>query len=392
MSNRSVLITGATGIMGGWVVGEALTQGYTPVVLMRDADPGQARQRLAAILRLVGKEEDLDQVRVVQGDTRLPQLGMNSAAVRNVSAEVGGMIHCAACTSFNPRQRKEVWATNVEGCRHVVDFVSKAGIPLYHVSTAYVAGRRSGRAHEDELIGDYGFNNPYEESKFRAEHIVHEAIAQERIQAAIFRPGILVGAAHAQGRISQFLNFYHFLRLIDMASRGRLNGTRVIRISANPEATKNLVPVDWAASALWAIIEAEGPCARTYHLTNPRPASHQSVQEWANAYLKPSKVRIEFQADGGDRAGDDAGGSLRGYAAYLHGEPHFDRANTDRALGGQLAFPAVDSELYGVLLEYAQFRRWKGIFGCPTNPVRIATKVNNEHKESALTRNAAAVG
>ncbi len=390
MSNRSVLITGATGIMGGWVLGEALDRGYAPIALMRDADPAHARERLAAILRLVGREDGLEHVRVVRGDTRQPRLGVSETDAEFLRANLGGMIHCAACTSFNPRQRDEIWATNVEGCRHVLDFLDGTGIPLYHVSTAYVAGRRPGRAREDELIGGYGFNNPYEESKYEAERLVHEAMDAGRIQAAVFRPGILVGAANAQGRISQFLNFYNFLRLVDLASGGRFNGTRVISFAANPEATKNLVPVDWTAEALWSIIEADGPSAKTYHLTNPNPVSHHSVREWANAYLKPANVRIDFLAhDGGGE--DVSPGSLREYAAYLQDEPCFDRTNTEQALAGTLPFPEVGPALYVELLEYARLRRWRGIFGCRANPMNLGG-VAKEKSQSASAGNTAAVG
>ncbi len=392
MSNRSVLITGATGIMGGWVLGEALDRGYAPVVLMRDASPAQAKERLTAILRLVGREDGQEQVSVVRGDTSAPRLGVSDADADYLRSNLGGMIHCAACTSFNPRQRAETRATNVEGCQHVLDFLAGTDIPLYHVSTAYVAGRRPGRAYENELLDTHGFNNPYEESKYEAEWLVHEAMTDGRIQAAVFRPGILVGAAGAQGRISQFLNFYNFLRLVDLASSGRLNGRRAIPFSANPHATKNLVPVDWTAAALWTIIEAEGPSAKTYHLTNPNPVTHQSVREWANAYLKPANVRIDFVDQGSENAEDASrGGSLREYAAYLHDEPYFDRANTDEALAGTLPFPEVGPELYVKLLEYARLRRWRGIFGCRANPMHFAGVAKDE-EQSSSAGNTAAVG
>lgn len=367
MRNGSVLITGATGIMGSWVLGEALMRGYAPIALMRDATPEAARARLTSVLSLIGLEHRVAEIRIVRGDARRPDLGLHPAEVAELRASLGGMIHCAACTSFSPREDAELWATNVGGVANVLHFLAGSGVPLFHVSTAFVAGKRRGRALESELDLNQDFNNTYERSKCEAERMVQDAIAKGSIRAAIFRPAIIVGATQ-DGAISQFMNFYGFLRFIDAASTGRL-GTGRLRVRGNPLATKNLVPVDWVAKALWTIVETEGANGHTYHLTNPTPSTQQRLLEWANHWMSSSKVSLEYvsRLEGDISPLEQAANvSFRLYRSYLQYEPIFDRTNTDRALNGSLDFPKLGQDFYKQLLDFARAERWRGVFGCAT--------------------------
>jgi len=366
MSQRSVLITGATGIMGGWVLGEALRLGYAPVALMRDTNLDRARERLSSVLRLVGCDNQVDQVHIVQGDTQTINLGLSSRRGRELKASLSAMVHCAACTSFDPRLDKELWDTNVGGVNNVIEFLTGTNVPLYHVSTAYVAGDRSGKAYETETDCGQQFNNTYERTKHESELIVRKAIADGKIQASIFRPAIIVGATE-EGRISQFLNFYSFLRLVDVISAHPSAEKRRIQILANPEATKNLVPVDWTAQALWAIAENEGPSGQTYHLTSPNPTVLQDVVDWANAQLEPCNVHVELAEQYENKAAAlerVINASLRYYRPYTRGETIFDRTNTDRALGAAFPFPAMDNAHLDKMLRFARQQTWQGIFGC----------------------------
>ncbi len=383
MKNKTVLITGATGIMGCWVLGEALDRGYDPIVLMRDTDLDHARERLAAVLGLVQRSQCVDRVKIVRGDTREPDLGLTSDTVTNLRTSLGGMIHCAACTTFDPRRDGELWNTNVGGVANVLRFLQGTGIPLYHVSTAYVAGKRTGRALETELNINQEFNNTYERSKCESEQLVHLAIDKGSVQAAIFRPGILVGAGDG-GRISQFLNFYQFLRFIDYAGNTKLKCNGRLRVKANPVSTKNLVPVDWSAKALWHIIEAEGPSSKTYHLTNPKPLTHGSLKNWVCQQLGVHEIVFVERLSGSLTPLEAAANaSLRLYQGYMQSEPCFDRSNTDQALGGAFPFPKVDAELCVKLLQFARERQWKGIFGCNTKAARVKAAQQSDTRQIA---------
>lgn len=362
LRSRSVLITGATGILGSWVLNGALHRGYRPTVLLRDKTMEGAQKRLATVLHFLGRSHQADRINIVLGDTSLPNLGLDADTTSRLRETIEMMIHCAASISFHPKHDEDIQRTNVQGVAEVLKLVGGAGIHLYHVSTAFVAGKRRGLVLESESNVGQEFVNAYERSKCEAEGLVHAAINDGLVNAAIFRPAIIIGATKT-GRISQFQNFYSFLQLLDGALEGRLSGQNRVRIPANGFGTKNLAPVDWTAEALWHIIDAEGPSGKTYHLTNPEPPTQGGILEWANRILE--EVSFEpCMSLGKDltRAESLIRAALRNYSGYLHEEPVFDRTNTDRALGGKLPFPVFGPDFCGTLIEYARKHNWRGIY------------------------------
>jgi len=366
MGKHTVLLTGATGILGSWILNEAIHRGYEPYVLMRDETEGRARARLRALFELIGEPDRADVAHIVRGDICQPNLGMDGAAKRDLLRNLSGMVHCAACTSFDPGRSKEVWHSNVDATQHVLEFLSGADVPYYHVSTAYVAGTRKGLAGEEELDLGQDFKNTYEQSKCVAEGKVRTAFAEGKVFGSIFRPSIIVGAA-ANYRISQFLNFYGFLRLVDTLARGSFEAGDVIRLRGTPEVTKNLVPVDWIAKAMWYIIEEKGPTGLAYHLTNPDPPTHEDIMAWANGYLAehdcPTRFEVVRDLSGAPTFMEEVvHDRLRHYKSYLDVEAAYDRRNTDGVLNGSVPFPKMDNAFYTRLLYYGASQRWKDVF------------------------------
>ena len=365
MHGPSLLLTGATGIFGSNMLAGALDRGYNPVVMMRDSSPEKAMDRLSTVLEFLGRPEDIGRVRIVQGDASQEGMGLSAKERQALVNEVSAFIHCAACTSFSPDQDEEVLTTNIGGVRNVLDFVEEAQVPLFHVSTAYVAGRRQGKILEGDLEHGEGYKNTYEESKNRSEQLVRKAIADERIKGSVFRPAILVGSLE-DGRIAQFINFYSFMQIIEIAAMRKKRGHRVYQLRANPTCTKNLAPVDWSAAAMWKIIDNDGAKGKTYHLTNPNPPTHQDLVNWGNNLLQAADIEIQFAEDYCQSA-TSFQQALRGkyehFEGYLDYEPTFDRTNTDAALNGELPFPEFTSEGLNNLLIYARDNRWRSIFG-----------------------------
>jgi len=360
-----MLITGGTGILGSWVLAKALERGYAPVVLMRDATVDHARERLRAVLALPGCEDRLDEITIVLGDTCEPGLGLSEGQRESIRDGLDMVIHCAASISFNPKKDFELQSANVDGLRHMMDLLEGTDVPLYHVSTAYVAGMHSGRVMEGELL-DTTCKNTYERTKREAEHIFRDALQSGNVRGAVFRPSIIVGA-EKDGLISQFHNFYSILRMVDVIEHGLLPAGESLRLQGNPESTLNLTPVDWVAEALWMIIDREGASGQTYHLTNPNPCPQQRLNDWATRALKRVGSQVGFQTrlDGEvTRAEQVANASLTLYRSYLQDEPIFDRTNTDRALAGDLPCPELDAEFFDMLLAYARQKQWVGAFGC----------------------------
>ncbi|MCC6486889.1 MAG: SDR family oxidoreductase [Candidatus Hydrogenedentes bacterium] len=360
--SRSLILTGGTGILGSWILNEALEREMTPILLMRDENVHHAETRLNAVLRLLGKQSMRGAVQIVRGDAREPNLGLSLEDADALRSKVGAFIHCAASTSFNPKDDENLWATNVTGVENVLDFVSHTGMALYHISTAYVAGTRNDIAHEGDLDVGQDFNNTYERTKCISEGLVREAFADGRSYGAIFRPSIIVGATD-HGKICDFQNFYGFLRLVDMATARKPNEQMRIRLEGNADTDTNLVPVDWTAKALWHVIQTEGDRCLTYHLTNPYPDTVGRLKEWVNQIVSESNVEFDVvrELDGTPSPLEGiAHNAFQHYRVYLKHQPVFDRTNTVRATGEAVPFPQLGSDLYERLLNYARAQRWRG--------------------------------
>ncbi len=360
MSSGRIALTGATGILGSWVLAEALRRGYEPVAIMRDRTTEDARIRLGAVLGLAGLPNAERDVEVIRGDSTKEGLGLSPADLSSVRRSLDGFIHCAACTSFSPAQDKEVLETNIGGAKNVIQFAAENDVPLYHVSTAYVCGRQTGTIMEHDLRHNAGYNNTYERSKNEAERIVGKAFENGRAHGTILRPGIIVGASES-GRICQFSNFYNMLQAIEYGAIRAIRNGKCVRIVGDGACTKNLVPVDWSAQQLWDAIETEGPSNATYHMTNPNPPTMSFIVSWLNELFAESRVRVEMRS-----ALDDSDGLMKRatkpFEGYLTEEPVFDRTNMDRATRLSAQCPEITPSFMTELFHYAKAQQWRSVF------------------------------
>jgi long-chain acyl-CoA synthetase len=169
------------------------------------------------------------------------------------------VIHAAATVSFD-----EPLATcrrvNVEGTRHVLALAEAAEVRggfrrFCHVSTAYVAGCRTGLVREDELETGQRFRNGYEKSKLEAEVLLQQRVRD--LPIVITRPSIIVGSAET-GSTTSFKTMYWPLRVY---------ATRRWRVIPGiPQATIDMIPVDFVARAVAHLTFAGEAAGRTFHL------------------------------------------------------------------------------------------------------------------------------
>ena len=100
--------------------------------------------------------------------------------------------HIAATFRQENLSRREMWETNVQGTKNVLDASIKAGVEKFvHCSTIGVHGDiKNPPANEDTPYapGDY-----YQESKTEAEKLVLEYKEKNRLPIVVFRPGGIYG-------------------------------------------------------------------------------------------------------------------------------------------------------------------------------------------------------
>ena len=111
---KAILVTGATGFVGGNLVKRLSRDGYRIIALVRNKGGWNG------LLNENGNMEHLEDVELIQGDITLPLLGLPSRRFRRLAWQVDTIFHCAALTDFN--NRTHLFRTNVEGTRHVLQF------------------------------------------------------------------------------------------------------------------------------------------------------------------------------------------------------------------------------------------------------------------------------
>ena len=353
-----ILLTGITGSLGGWLAKEALSRGIPVLALVRDASADGARRRVAAALETAGAADFSRGVEIVLGDICQEGLGLAPSSRRAVAA-AGAVVHCAASTEFDDSAREATAEVNVAGTRHVLALAAQLRVPLAHVSTAYVAGRRTGIALEGETDVGQAFNNVYEQTKCQAEVLVHRWAAETGLPAIVLRPSIVTGDRQG-GRMVRLNTLHRLLRAFHVIAPHV--GSGEFRVMADPGATKNIVPVDTFADLAWRLIERGVPGA--YHVTHPAPLRLGELRDIFAALFNMPGLRLVGREDFARRPPTEAEQFYQAAAAtydpYMAAEPCFDRARTDAALAGACpAAPELDAAFFGRLLAYGRATRWR---------------------------------
>src|SRR3954469_2006026 len=230
----TALVTGFPGFIGRRLVRRLVNDGARVVALVE--------ARMAAKAREIAP----DGVEVVEGDITERHLGLDDATWERLTGEVTHVFHLAAVYDLAvPAEIAQ--SVNVEGTGNVLELclAARALERLAYVSTAYVAGTRTGTVYEHELVMGQDFKNHYESTKFQAEVWVRELM--DRVPTTILRPAIVVGDSQT-GETEKFDGPYYLLRTMQrMAKAGR----PVAQFGASA-ATFNVVPVDFVVAAIAA--------------------------------------------------------------------------------------------------------------------------------------------
>ena len=331
-----LLLTGATGFLGSHTLVEWLRRypGAQACCLVRGPDPAaRVRGAVAGALEDAGAPgaggDLLRRITVLGGDLRDGAFARNRRfAAWMRTGRPTHVVHCAAKLSFQREDRERVFAANVDGTKALWDALAAFSpvASMNHVSTAYVAGTREGVVRERETAPPPGFNNPYEESKWEAEHLAWRRARAQGVGTRIFRPSIIIGHSTTY-RSSSDSGLY---KIVEMLQRLRrlVQPTAPVRVQSNPEAALDLVPVDLVVGEMLDIIErAAGSLERTFHLTSERALSVGEIF----AHVSPvTGVRVECsprRPPRGDRLGALYTRLFRPYLPYLMQDRTFDRAN-----------------------------------------------------------------
>jgi len=354
---KMFLLTGATGLLGGYLLRDGLASGDRMVALVRDHRKASAAQRVKT--RLASFEGPLQKTLnspmpaplVLPCNLNRENLGLKEEDIHWIAQHCHAIVHNAASLQFyGPDREGEPWRTNLDGTRRVLKLCRQTGIRQFHfVSTAYVCGHRSGCVLEDELDVGQSMGNDYERSKLEAEHLIRNDAFLE--STTVYRPSVIIGDSRTS-QTDGYHGFYSVLKLAHtLASRVQQGATSAGELAAalglsNGE-TKHLVPVDWVSAVITHIRRNSRLHGRTYHLTarTPLPVAEMAavIQEAIERYSNLADPKDPTRLDG-NWISQAFRQQMSVYRAYWRDDPQFDQRNTLWA-AGHLPCPHVDRKM-----------------------------------------------
>ncbi|MCX4903562.1 SDR family oxidoreductase [Streptomyces sp. NBC_00878] len=214
---RSVLLlTGGAGVLGRALVDE-LSRDFEIVCLRHRTPMNDPR------------------VREIGADLLQPELGLPQGDFERLAAEVDLVVHCAAATNWKT-EPDSIRRANLGGTAGMLDLCVRAGAPMYHMSTAFVANPLAPEERER-----FPGAAAYLASKTEAEQLVRDA----PVPGVILRPSVVMGDS-VTGRIA---GVQGLTRVLAAIVKGQ-----VPVVPGSPDVRIDMVPQDVIAGAVGDLV------------------------------------------------------------------------------------------------------------------------------------------
>ncbi len=192
LANHTILVTGATGFIGGHLARRLQTK---------------EGARVRALVRSPHKAAPLADlgIEIIPGDITDPD------AVREATRGADIVYHAAAWAD-EQGDRDAVWAVNVTGTQHMVDAAVAEGVARFiHISSCAVYGSRQ-QLNIEESTPPSMSGRIYHDSKVAAEEVVFAAYRDHGLPVVVPRPSQVYGPGSPQFTI----------RVIEMVKAGKI--------------------------------------------------------------------------------------------------------------------------------------------------------------------------
>lgn len=183
-----VLVTGATGFVGGAVLEQARAQGY-PVRALTRSQTGADTLRAAGATPVRGDILDLDAM---------------IAAAQGCDV----VIHVAGANAFCLPDPRELYEMNVTGTRNVVRAAVAAGVRrVVHTSSAATIGEEHGTVGREDSPHRGSFLSHYERSKWEAEQVAFEEADRAALELVCVNPSSVQGPGRTRGTAKLLIGY-----------------------------------------------------------------------------------------------------------------------------------------------------------------------------------------
>lgn len=171
-----IAITGANGLLGNFILQRFVEENIPVVALKRETSVVDAALEKHPLI--TWRQADV----------------LDSLSMLTALEGVDTVVHTAALVSFDPRDRKKLLETNVEGTKHVVDACLALKVPrLIHVSSVAALGRQKNvtEISEKSTWVENALNSDYAKSKYLSELEVYRG-QEEGLSIAMVNPSIIL--------------------------------------------------------------------------------------------------------------------------------------------------------------------------------------------------------
>jgi thioester reductase-like protein len=258
---EAVLLTGATGFLGAFLVDELLAQTSARIYcLVRAADEEQAMRRILENGAAYGLNHwERSRIVPVPGDLSRALLGLPEQRYAQLADGIDSIYHNGAAVKWT-YPYASLQSHNVAGTREILRLSVKTRTkPVHYVSTIGVFSSpdyAGGIVAESEELRNSGpLHIGYAQTKWIAERLVRLA-ASRGMPVSIYRPNV-----SADSRTGAFNRHDHICMLI--------KGCLQLGRAPDWDLYLSGAPADYVAKALVSLSRRSESNGKTYHLVNP---------------------------------------------------------------------------------------------------------------------------
>jgi amino acid adenylation domain-containing protein/thioester reductase-like protein len=363
---REVLLTGATGFLGAYLLDDLLRHTTARVhCLVRAASPEAGAERIVRNLRRyeLWRPEYADRLLPMPGDLSAPRLGLSGAQFDQLAAELDLIFHNGGVVNFL-QPYEQLKPANVTGTVEVLRLAGdRRTTPVHFVSTLGVflsdRFRSSGQVSEADVPDDPdGMRSAYNQSKWVADALVRQA-ADRGLPVTIHRPARITGDSRTG--VSNIDDY--FSRMLKT----------YVQLGSVPlwESETDMSPVDHVSATIGHISRQAEAYGSGYHYYNNATISFDEIA----VSLRRAGYRVrrlpypDWRADLLARVDQGEDIALGAFAPLLpaeeppNTEPEFDCARSERfAVGAGASCPPADATL---LQRYLHYFVRSGFFPAP---------------------------
>ena len=379
-AGRSVVLTGATGFLGAFLMAGLLDEGYYVTALGRPSESMNLKDRLSGLLKRLNAPDPGERLNSAEVDFSKKHLGLSGEEYGRLCERTGRIVHCASDTSFSERNRARVMAANVQNLPALLDLSKDAGCGhFYYVSTAYACGAREGACMETPVTAGK-FYNVYEESKAQAEGMIINDCEMNGVPLSILRPSIVYG--HCQTGVALKFNALYYpvksvsyirdIFIKDIGQGGErssqwgisLGGDGILnlplKICLKSGGRVNLIPVDFFVESALRIIDHPAS-GGIYHITSDDPPDMTALMQYSERFLGVRGIRALINHSGKysdfNPAEELMDRFIEQYRPYLSDLRTFDRSRA-KSIAPNLSAPPFTYEIFERCMAYAMACDW----------------------------------